>query len=231
LETIAEAGADLIEIGVPFSDPLADGPTIQYASQIAIQNGIVLNDILKMTAEFKAKHDVPILLMGYANPFFQFGLEKLPEQAGKAGVSGFIIPDLPPDECQPILADFSNHDLELIFLAAPNTSSKRLQEIDRLSSAFIYAVSITGVTGVKEKLPEETKLFLSNLHQLTERPILVGFGISGPGSAKKLLPYCDGVIIGSAVIQIVRESADLYSVRDNLFEFIKEMKVALENKQ
>jgi len=227
LETIVDAGADLIELGVPFSDPLADGPTIQHASRVAIQGGITLDDIIEILAEFNSRNRVPTLLMGYTNPFLQFGWEKLAARAAEAGVSGFIIPDLPPDECHPISGMLTRKSLELIFLAAPNTPVERLRYIDRLSGAFIYAVSLTGVTGIREKLPGETQMFLKRLRQLSSHPILAGFGISGPESARRSAPFCEGVIIGSAIIQLIRESSNLQDAREDIHRFIIEVKKAL----
>ena len=227
LETIAEAGADLIELGIPFSDPLADGPVIQNASRTALQNGITLSRALEMLHSLSQRCHVPSLLMGYANPFFQFGWEKLLDHVREAGASGLIVPDLPPEESTPLTDLLSQRELELIHLAAPNTLPERLKHIDNLGGAFIYAVSLTGVTGVRDKLPAETQIFLQRLRQTTQRPILAGFGISNPETARLLAPSCDGVIVGSAIIQCIDKSPDLKTAREKTRQFIKELKLSL----
>ncbi len=227
LETIAAAGADFIELGIPFSDPLADGPTIQEASQIALKNGITLPQILKTLKEFKHNHDTPVLLMGYTNPFWQYGWEKLATDAKQAGASGFIIPDLPPEECHDIRKTLAAEELDLVFLATPNTPTQRLKRINDLTNAFIYAVSITGVTGARERLPEETKHFLKHLRQFSGYPVLVGFGISGPETAKTMSQFCDGVIIGSAIINCISRHHELNAAREAVYQFVKSVKQAL----
>lgn len=227
LETIADAGADLIELGIPFSDPLADGPTIQEASQIALKNGISMSKILEILKDFKKNSDVPVILMGYANPFMQFGWEKLFAAAAENGGSGFIIPDLPPEESEDIQKSLQKNGLDLVFLAAPNTPEKRLSQISELTTSFIYAVSITGVTGAREKLPEETIEFLQQLRQKSAQAVLVGFGISGPESAQAMSRYSDGVIIGSAIIKCIANESDFENGRKAVFEFVSGIKEAL----
>lgn len=227
LETLVEAGVDLIELGIPFSDPLADGPTIQAASQQALAAGTTLAMVLEMLRKFRENHSVPVLLMGYANPFMQFGWEKLVEQAKSAGANGFIIPDLPPGESGDILSEMNRAGLDNIFLVSPNTPPERLRRIDSLSTAFIYAVSVTGVTGARETLPQQTADFLQNLRKQTDLPLLVGFGISNAKTAAEISRYGDGVIIGSAVINQIAQNPDLQSAREAVFDFVREIKTAL----
>lgn len=228
LETLVEAGVDLIELGVPFSDPLADGPTIQAASQQALAAGTTPAKVLEILRKFRENHTIPALLMGYANPFMQFGWEKLTQQAKSAGANGFIIPDLPPEESGDILTEMNRAGLDCIFLVSPNTPPERLRRIDSLSTAFIYAVSVTGVTGARETLPRQTADFLQNLRKQTRHPLLVGFGISNAKTASKMSRYGDGVIIGSAVINRIAQSRDLSDACEAVFDFVREIKKALK---
>jgi tryptophan synthase alpha chain len=227
LDTLVEAGADLIELGVPFSDPLADGPTIQMASQKALAAGTTLAHALQLAKEFCRDHATPLLLMGYANPFVQMGWEKLVALAREAGVSGFIIPDLPPEESGFLQNDFANHDLDLIHLVSPNTTAPRIARIEELTRSFVYAVSVTGVTGARAQLPEETVRFLQRLKTQVTHPVLMGFGVSQPEIARAAAQHCDGVIIGSAVIERIAAAPDLASAQNSVFEFAAGIKGAL----
>lgn len=227
LETIAEAGADVIEVGVPFTDPLADGSTIQHASQIALKNDISLNKIFEIVSDFKTTHDIPVLMMGYSNPFLQFGWESLARSAKESRTSGFIIPDLPPEESDPIKLYLLQEGIELIYLAAPNSPPERLRQIDQSSTAFIYAVSLTGVTGARDTLPDETRDFLIRLRQISKKNILVGFGISNTTTTKNIIQYCDGIIIGSAITKLIQNSHNLEAAKKRVFDFISEVKYSL----
>jgi tryptophan synthase alpha chain len=229
LESIAGAGADLIELGVPFSDPLADGRTIQDASQKALAAGITLAEVLEILRSFKKTHPVPVLLMGYANPFLQFGWDNLIREAKSAGASGFIIPDLPPEESGEILQKMKGEGLHLIYLVSPNTPAERVALINDLSSGFIYAVSITGVTGARDSLPEASTLFLENLRRQTQLPVLAGFGISSAETAWQMSRYGDGVIIGSAVIDRIAGAGNLQKARKSVSGFLREIKNAMQN--
>jgi tryptophan synthase alpha chain len=229
LETITSAGADIIEIGVPFSDPLADGPTIQQASQVALRNNISLPKIFEIISDLKIKHDIPVLLMGYCNPFLQFGWERLARSAEDSQISGFIIPDLPPEESGAVKPIFQQKEIDLIYLAAPNTPPERLRQIEQLSNSFIYAVSLTGVTGTRDKLPDQTKDFLIRLRQISKKNILVGFGVSNSATAQNLVHYCDGVIIGSAIIKLIQNSPEPADAKKRIFDFIKKVKGSLKN--
>jgi len=226
-ETMADAGADLFELGMPFSDPLADGPVLQNASRIALRNGITISGAFEMLHELNRRCNIPTLLMGYANPFLQFGWEKLLDGLEQAGASGLIVPDLPPEESAPLSDLLSQRGLDQIHLASPNTPRERLQKIEALGGAFIYAVSVTGVTGTREKLPQETQLFLRRLRTTTRRLILVGFGISNAETVRSLAPYCDGVTVGSALIQCIDKSPDLKTARENIRLLTKQLKCSL----
>ncbi len=227
LNTLVEAGADLIELGVPFSDPLADGPTIQMASQKALAAGATLAHALRYAKEFCGTTPTPLLLMGYANPFVQMGWKSVIESAAAAGVSGFIIPDLPFEESDFLQNDLTAAKLDLIHLVSPNTTPERIDRINALTQSFIYAVSVTGVTGARAQLPVETVSFIRKLRVSVSHPVLVGFGVSNAETARELAQHCDGVIIGSALIERIATAPDLASAQNNVFEFVSEIKRAL----
>ncbi len=227
LNTLVEAGADLIELGVPFSDPLADGPTIQMASQKALAAGVTLTQTLQLAREFCSAHATPLLLMGYANPFMQMGWREMIAAASEAGVSGFIIPDLPPEESEFLQNDFTAAQLSLIHLVSPNTTTERMARINALTEGFVYAVSVTGVTGARTQLPTATAHFLQRLKAQVAHPVLLGFGVSRPETARAAAQICEGVIIGSAVIECIAAAADLASARKSVFEFVSAIKNAL----
>ena len=228
MQAIAGAGADVIELGVPFSDPLADGPTIQAASQRALQAGMTLKKTLERLRAFKQQHNgVPVLLMGYANPFMRFGWDALFREARAAGADGFIVPDLPPEESADLQRRAAELDLDWIHLVSPNTPVHRIEQIDRQSSGFVYAVSVTGVTGVRDRLPDSTRQFLQRLREQTTKPVLVGFGVSGPEMARQLARYCDGVIVGSAVIREIEAAAHLDEAIRRVRQFVAAIRGAL----
>ena len=226
LELLDDAGADLIELGIPFSDPLADGPTIQRASQIALQNGVNLKKVLEIAEAAKPKLRSPLILMGYYNQILQFGPEAFVQAAAKAGVQGLIIPDLPPEESlrlREIACDFS---ISLVYLVSPNTSEKRLALVDELTTSFIYAVSILGVTGARENVAASALAFLENLRRRTKHPVLVGFGVANVGDARRLSSACDGVIVGSALLAQIEKHwpADA----EQISAFIHELRQGLD---
>lgn len=227
LEAIAAGGADLVELGIPFSDPMADGPTIQSASQLALAAGTTLPLSLDLLRQFKARHDIPVLLMGYANPFYQFGWERLMPEASQAGAAGFIIPDIPPEESGELQEAAQRHGLDLIFLVSPNTPEARVTQVIENTSAFIYAVSLTGTTGAREGPPAQTGDFLQRLRQQTEHPILVGFGVSNPETARAMCRWADGVIIGSAVIQQIAQAPDLESACRAVTRFVESIRLGI----
>lgn len=205
LKLLDEAGADLIELGLPFSDPLADGPTIQRSSQIALQNGVTAKKVLAMAAAAKSQLRAPLILMGYYNPILQFGPEEFVRAAAQAGVQGLIIPDLPPEESLPLRKIVSAVGISLIYLVAPNTSAKRLALIDELTTSFIYAVSILGVTGARRKVAAQAVPFLEGLRRQVRHPVLVGFGVASAADARHLAAFCDGIIVGSALLHQIEK--------------------------
>ncbi len=227
LQALAEGGADFIELGVPFSDPLADGPVIQAASTQALAAGMNVEKALQLCSRFTGEHELPVLLMGYANPFMKFGWQRLAEQAQQARVAGMIIPDLPPEESETVQETLRAAGISLVFLASPNTSEARIRLIDRLCDAFVYAVSVTGVTGARDSLPAQTTEFLQRLRSLTEHPVLVGFGVSSAATARSLVAHADGVIIGSSVIELIRTAPGLDAACERVHAFVREIKTAI----
>lgn len=198
---VYDAGADLIELGIPFSDPLADGPVIQKSSEAALSNGVSLNSVLEITSKIKERVDKPIILMGYANPIMHYGIEKFISDAKKAKVDGLIIPDIPLEEYEDFFTD-KFKDFEIALLTTPTSSQERIQKIDGLSSGFVYCVSVTGTTGVRNKFGDEVKQNLERTYSIiSKNKMMLGFGISSPGNIKEYRDYTDGFIVGSAVIK------------------------------
>lgn len=207
IEALAQAGADLIELGIPFSDPLADGPTIQQASQIALAQGMSVPTALEMTRQLRQQGvQQPCLFMSYLNPLLAYGLEAFIRDASRAGIDGLIIPDLPLEESIPVRRLCQAHDLALIPLIPPNLSMGRIAQIVQDATGFLYLVSVTGVTGVRDSLPPDLGSFLRRVRQITPLPLAVGFGIASPEQVQALYPLADGVIVGSALIRAVASS-------------------------
>jgi tryptophan synthase alpha chain len=205
LLTLEEAGADLIELGVPFSDPIADGPTVQRASERALTHHISLQEILEMVATVRTQTDIPIALMSYYNPIFRMGEDAFCKAAQDAGVDGVIIPDLPPEQAQSLLEIAPRYNLATIFLVAPTSPPERMQLIASVSTGFIYCVSVTGVTGARAMLSDEIAPMIAELRKHTDKPISVGFGVSTPDQATQIAQIADGVIVGSAIVNVIEE--------------------------
>ena len=202
LEVLAKNGADMIELGVPYSDPLADGPTIQAAATRALQKGVQLDDVLTIVKQAAPKIEIPIILFTYYNPIYYRGIERFLKQIKSAGVSGLVVPDLPLEEAETLLNSAAEIGIEVILLVAPTSSQDRIKAIASKSQGFIYLVSVTGVTGVRSQMAIEVKDLLTNLHQSTDKPIGVGFGISNPEQAKQVKDWgADAVIVGSAIVK------------------------------
>jgi tryptophan synthase alpha chain len=194
-----KAGVDLLEIGVPFSDPVADGPTIQRASQKALKNGVTLDWILRTVKALKGIR-MPIVLMTYANPIMSAGLNAFFARARQSGVSGVIVPDLIPEEGKPFEQAAEQNGIALIYLAAPTTSPDRIRRIARATRGFLYAVSLTGITGARRALSSGVPAFVARLRKVTSKPIALGFGISTPDQVRAVRRHVDGVIVGSALV-------------------------------
>ena len=207
LQAIAEAGADLIELGIPFSDPLADGPTIQRSTQVALERGMTVGRALEIIAELRScQVHQPLLLMGYYNPILAYGVERFVRQAASAGVDGFIIPDLPPEEAADMEAACRVSQCALVYLLAPTSTTERTADIAVRTSGFIYLVSVVGVTGMRESLATDLESFLNRARRASNVPVAVGFGISTPDQAQIVGRLADGVIVGSALIEAVSGS-------------------------
>ncbi len=223
-----EAGADIIELGIPFSDPLADGPTIQSASQRALRNGVNLKDIFSLTERLKGI-DIPLVLMTYFNPIFRYGLKDFAEGCQKSGVDGVIIPDLPPEEGGPWIQEARGMGLDTIFLIAPTSPPGRIRLVSRCSRGFIYYVSVTGVTGTREKLPEELELAVEGIKEQSKKRVAVGFGVSTPEQAKRISLFADGVIVGSAIVKIIEENLKNPDMIGRVGDFVSSLAKALKS--
>jgi len=204
---LAEAGADVIELGVPFSDPLADGPVIQRSSERALRAGTTLGGVLELAAAIRRKSGLALVLFSYYNPVLQMGLVRFAERAANAGVDGVLITDLTPEESVDYRRIIRGHGLDTIFLAAPTSPDERLRKIGEVSSGFLYVISRTGVTGTKESLPEDLPALVRRVRRATSLPIAVGFGISLPGQVSILGGLADAAVVGSALVQEVERAA------------------------
>ncbi len=202
------SGANLIELGIPFSDPMADGPTNQLAAERALKAGATLTNTLAMLKELRRESAIPVMLMGYYNPFFRYGLEKFCCDAAGAGADGLIIPDLQPDDADEIRPHANAVDLDTVFLVAPTSTPERLELVERESRGFVYAVSLTGVTGARDSLPPELAGFIAGARRIISLPICVGFGISTPEMAAEVAKIADGVIVGSAIVKRIAGAVD-----------------------
>jgi len=211
MKSLQKGGADLIEVGIPFSDPVADGPTIQESNKIALDNGITLKKIIEQLITVNDEMQIPVILMGYLNPIYQYGVEKFCADCQKAGVSGLIIPDLPIKEYNDTYKSvFEQYGLSNIFLITPQTTDVRIREIDKISNAFIYMVSSSSTTGAKKGLTDEQVNYFIRVREMELRsPLLIGFGISDNQSFKQASQYANGAIIGSAFIKVLEESTDI----------------------
>lgn len=203
---LEKAGLDLVEVGVPFSDPVADGTTVQRASQKALDNGVTLNWILNTVAVLRRDVSLPIIFMSYSNPILAMGMDRFFARAKVSGVDGVIIPDLTPDEGRPYEIAAAAHGLHVIYLVTPNTDNNRMRQIARKTRGFLYAVSLTGVTGARKALSPEVPSFLNRLRRLSSAPVAVGFGISTPEQVRRISRHAAGVIVGSALINHLEQS-------------------------
>lgn len=226
---LAAAGADIIEIGVPFSDAVADGPTIQSASEHALKKGVNLAAIFAAVRRIRARTDVPIILMTYLNPVFHYGMEKAVKAAAAAGVDGFIVPDIIPDESADLRAACKRAGLSLVYLAAPTTPPGRMRYIDTCSDSFVYIVSVAGVTGGRASLPAGVEKLLAQTAASMKHPRYVGFGITRPEHVARLKSHCDGVIVGSAIVELIRTHEGAGRERA-LTRFVRSLRAALDAK-
>ncbi|MDG5766479.1 tryptophan synthase subunit alpha [Balneolales bacterium ANBcel1] len=221
------AGADAIELGMPFSDPLADGPTIQYASKVALDQGITLDDIMEQVREIRTQSQIPIILMGYINPVLRYGLEPFFKKAAECGVDGVILPDVPPGEMPELEELGEKYNLAPVHLVAPNTPDERMREIDGASRGFVYCVSVAGVTGARDgrEVSNSVEKFIRRVRtNVTRNPVLIGFGIRSHDDAQAISAEVDGYIVGSALIDYIRS---VYPAEDWITktgDFVRELK-------
>jgi tryptophan synthase alpha chain len=209
---LASNGGDMVELGIPFSDPLADGATIQKASFHALQNGVTLKLCLEVAKQLSQTVEIPLVFMSYFNPVFSYGLEEFCSACASSGVSGLIIPDLPPEEGSELEAITRRQGLDLVYLLAPTSTEERIRLVAERSRGFIYLVSVTGVTGARDRLPGNLEAFVTKVRKVATQPLCVGFGISTPEQARQVARIADGVIVGSRIIQLMEAEDDFTSV-------------------
>ncbi len=212
ISQLDKCGVDIIELGVPFSDPIADGTTIQAASERALKRGTTLSGIIRTVGSLRTLTDIPILLMTYYNPIFKYGLKKFVADCIKNGIDGVIVPDLPPEEADELITASKGKKFSTIFLLSPTSTKERIRLVAKKSKGFIYYVSLTGITGARERLPKELLAQVRQIKSSTTKPVCVGFGVSRPSQIKQICKVADGVIVGSAIVRVVER----YSGKKNL---------------
>ena len=216
-----DAGAEVIELGVPFSDPVADGPVIQRASERALKNGVALSDVLKVAAEIRRESDAGLIVFSYLNPILRMGMENFATRVAAAGVDGALIIDLPVEEADEYIGPMRKRNLATVFLAAPTSTDARLSRMAQLSTGFVYAVSRTGITGARKELPEDAEKLVQRLRKFTKLPIAVGFGISAPEQFAAVGKFADAAIVGSAIVQKIESNPGTEA--EAVAEFIKQL--------
>ncbi len=224
--SLAEAGADVIELGVPFSDPLADGPTIQRASERALKSGTTLGGVIDLVRRIRQSSQVPLVLFSYYNPILQMGLEKFARAASEAGADGVLATDLTPEESAEYRRILAAHHLDTIFLGAPTSTDERLAKIAGVSSGFLYLISRTGVTGAKDTLPDDLPALIRRARAVTQLPIAVGFGISLPGHVSVLGGLADAAVVGSALVSEIENAKSVEAAGTALAARVRSLKQA-----
>lgn len=230
MHEMVKAGADIIELGVPFSDPMAEGPVIQKAMERALEFGTSLSNVLEMVVEFRQTDtDTPVVVMGYLNPIEVMGYSEFAEKAAKAGVDGVLTVDIPPEEAEEYIKAFKNNNLDPIFLVAPTTNSERIEKICRAAAGFVYYVSVKGVTGAGHLNTDEVSAKVSQIKSFTDLPVGVGFGIKDGASAKRVAKVADAVVVGSAIVKrIEANSSDSGKINSAVCDLIKELRTAID---
>jgi tryptophan synthase alpha chain len=224
---MAEAGADVIELGVPFSDPTADGPTIQRASQRSLTRGTTLRRVLALTRELRPQLEVPLLLMGYANPFYALGSDGFAAEAAAAGIDAVICPDLPPEEGADLYGALEKAGIDAVLMAAPTTTPARLALLAERTRGFLYYVSLTGVTGARASLAQGIEDGVRAVRALSDIPVCVGFGVSTPALAAEVGRYADGVVVGGAIVDRIEGAPTPDAAVSSVARFVAELKAAL----
>lgn len=226
--SLAEAGADVIELGIPYSDPLADGPVIQQASQRALAGGTTLEGIFNLVAVLRPQTKVPLVLMTYVNPILQYGVERFMKRAASVGVNGVIIPDLPVEEWVLVDQAAREQGIALVPLVAPTSSPERIKQVCARGRGFVYCVSVTGVTGMRTGVSKNIDKFLESVRQATTLPMAVGFGISTPEQIQVLKDKCDGVVVGSAIVSLASKEGTSAEGLSRLQDFVRTLREALD---
>jgi tryptophan synthase alpha chain len=224
LLALQEGGADALELGLPFSDPLADGPVIQKTSQAALERGIDHRRILEIAAAFRSRSSLPLILMGYVNPVLAYGPGRFFADAASAGVDGLLLADLPPEESAPFHEPARRAGLSWVFLAAPTSSDARLARIDALSDDLVYCVSVTGITGERDRLPDGLRAYLARAATTLTKPFVVGFGFSRPDQVREAVPPAAGVVVGSALLRALGEEAGREARLSRAEAFVREFR-------
>jgi tryptophan synthase alpha chain len=223
---LEDAGADVIELGVPFSDPMADGPTIQLSSERALASGTTLHGVLESVRTIRTRSHIPIILMGYLNPIFAYGYEKFCRDAVEAGVDGVLLVDMPPEESRELTVPARQFGLDVIFLLTPTSDAARIATVNQLGSGFVYYVTVTGVTGTRATVSSTLAEELSRVKQSISLPVMAGFGISTPEQAATVAQLADGVVVGSAIVKLF-EQFHGEQLRQELHRYVRELKQAL----
>ena len=219
---LEESGADIIELGVPFSDPMADGPTIQLASERSLKNGTTLRGVVESVRKIRKHSEIPILLFGYYNPFLSYGLQKFSKDAHEAGVDGVLVVDLPPEEAEEFKTHADRAGLNLVFLLAPTSTSERIRLVAEQASGFVYLVSVIGVTGARPDMDYTLDALVNEIKESTQLPVGIGFGVSTAGQASRITKVADAVIVGSALVRIIEKNgSDKNVLFDEISTFIK----------
>ena len=224
---LERAGADIIELGVPFSDPIADGPVIQQAAERALRSGTTLRSILSMVTSLRVKTQIPLVLMAYYNNIHAFGPERFCHEAAQAGIDGLILPDMPPDEAGPLRGPAAAAGLPLIFLLAPTSTPERRTFVARQSQGFVYYVSLTGITGAKLVNLTDVAKNVEKIKKITKVPVAVGFGVATPEDAAKVAAIADGVIVGSAIVKQIAAHQQKPDMVKRVAEFVRSLKTAM----
>jgi len=224
---LERGGVDLIELGVPFSDPVADGPVIQRASERALKAGTTLRGVLEVAEQIRGRSQIPILLFSYLNPVLRFGFARLAEEAAKRGIDGCLLTDLSVEEAEDYVATMARCGLDTVFLAAPTSTDRRLQLVSRYSSGFIYLVSRTGVTGERDRLSEAARTLVERVRAITSLPLALGFGISKPEHVAEAGTLVDAVVVGSAFVRIIEQKAGTTELEESLEKFARQLSQAL----
>lgn len=225
---LEKAGADIIELGIPFSDPMADGPTIQAASERALKKGTTLGDVLDLVRDIRKVSEIPIILFGYYNPIFIYGVKRFAKDAKDAGADGVLVVDLPPEEAQELKVHTDRNGLDLIFLLTPTSDDSRMRLVAEMASGFIYYVSVAGITGARKELSDTIQKYVKKVRQFTPLPVGVGFGISTPQQVMEVSRYADAVIVGSAIVKVIEGSYGSPGLTKRVERFVSGLKKGLK---